>query len=103
MPSLKDELSKVIQGEVWDDPHILELNSRDASIFEIAPLVVVSPKDSKDIGEIVKFVSNSDKKLSITPRSAGTDMSGGSIGESIVLDMTHHFNTIIDVEDQTAI
>ncbi len=102
MSNLKDDLAKIIQGEAWDDPHILELNSRDASIFEITPEVVVSPKDSKDVGEIVKYVLSSDKKLSITPRSAGTDMSGGSIGESIILDMTHHFNTIIDIENNTA-
>jgi FAD/FMN-containing dehydrogenase len=33
--------------------------------------------------------------LAITPRSAGTDMSGAAIGSSMVLDMTKHFDTIV--------
>ncbi len=103
MSNLKDDLSKLIKGDVWDDPNILEINSKDASIFEIKPELVVSPKNAKDIGEIVKYATEHSDKVSITPRSAGTDMSGGSIGESIVLDMTHHFNTIVDIKDQTVI
>src|SRR5690606_37229342 len=39
---------------------------------------------------------------SITPRSAGTDMSGGAIGQSIVLDMVRHMNDIFEVTATTA-
>jgi FAD/FMN-containing dehydrogenase len=55
---------------------------------------------------LVKFVSNARnhaevrnaeerRKLSITARSAGTDMSGGPLNEGIVADFTTHFNRIL--------
>lgn len=97
---LADELKKVIKGEVTDDEGVLKKYSRDASLFEIAPQVVVAPKDAKDVGELVKFVSSQkdvDKTLSLTARSGGTCMSGGSLTTSVVMDMTKHFNQIIDV------
>jgi FAD/FMN-containing dehydrogenase len=97
---LTDELKKVIKGEVTDDEAVLKKHSRDASIFEITPSVVVAPKDSADIQALVKFVSEQkdmDKNISLTPRSGGTCMSGGSLTTSISMDMTKHFNQIIDV------
>lgn len=97
---LTDELKKVIKGEVSDDEALLKKHSRDASIFEIAPSVVVSPKDSADISALVNFVSEQkdiDKNISITARSGGTDMTGGPLTTSISMDMTRHFNQIIDV------
>ncbi len=97
---LTDELKKVIKGEVTDDEAVLKKHSRDASLFEITPSVVVAPKDSADIQALVKFVSDQrdvDKGISITPRSGGTCMSGGSLTTSISMDMTKHFNQIIDV------
>ncbi len=101
---LKEELSKRIQGEVHDDAAALDHDSRDASIFEIRPSVIVAPKDVADVGAIVSYVaSHHDKSLSITPRAAGTDMTGGAIGESIVMEMTPHLNAIKEVGDDYAV
>lgn len=89
------------KGEVNTDNETLTKFSRDASIFEVKPACVVSPKDQKDVEALVKFVSENKKKypeLAITARSAGTDMSGGALGESIVVDFTSHFSKIISVE-----
>ncbi|MCR4260790.1 MAG: FAD-binding oxidoreductase [Candidatus Colwellbacteria bacterium] len=94
---LVKELKKIVQGEVRADAKTLDLYSRDASLFEIRPQVVVAPKDSKDIQAVVKFVASHKKshpELGITVRSGGTDMSGGAIGESIILDVTKHLNKI---------
>lgn len=102
---LTDELRKVIKGEVTDDEAVLKKHSRDASLFEIAPSVVVAPKDSADIQALVKFVADQkdmDDSLSLTPRSGGTCMSGGSLTPSISMDMTRHFNQIIDVTPEAA-
>ncbi len=97
---LTDELKKVIKGEVTDDEAVLKKHSRDASLFEITPSVVVAPRDSADVQALVKFVSEQkeiDPHISLTPRSGGTCMSGGSLTSSISMDMTKHFNQIIDV------
>ncbi len=103
MSSLKTEIEQIIKGEVDDSDHIRELYSHDASLFELKPQLVAYPKDSQDVGNIVKYVSayrKANPNLYITARSAGTDMSGGAIGESITVDFTKHFNKIESVSDK---
>ncbi|MCW1908552.1 MAG: FAD-binding oxidoreductase [Candidatus Saccharibacteria bacterium] len=102
---MKDELAKVFQGEIEDSTETIQTYSHDASLFEVRPEMVVFPKNSDDIRALVKFVNThkkNNKALAITPRSAGTDMSGGAIGESIVMDMTRYFNQIGAVSPNTA-
>lgn len=103
---LTDDLKKIVKGEVADDAATLEKFSHDASLFEVKPRVVVAPKDSEDIKNLVKFVSEnkeSQPELSLTARSGGTDMTGGSINDSIILDFTAHFNQIKEVSNGYAI
>ena len=104
---MKEEIEKFFKGEVENNKETLVKYSRDASIFEVKPKLVLFPKDSEDVKNLVKWVSeNKDKyedpeknkdwkNLSITSRCAGTDMSGGAIGESIILDFTKHMNKFI--------
>ncbi len=100
--SLTDELKKIVKGEVDDSPETLEKASTDASLFKVRPEVVVSPKDTADIQVLVQFVTEKKKageKISITARAAGTDMSGGPLGESIILDTTAHLNRFLELRD----
>lgn len=100
---LVDELKKIIKGEVVNDTATLDRCSRDASLFEMRPEVVVYPKDSTDIQALVHFVNEYKKDfpgLSITARAAGTDMSGGAINESIIIDTTKYLTGIIDINKE---
>lgn len=102
---LKNELKKIISGDVSDSPRVRDDFSHDASMFELRPDVVVAPKDSNDISRLVKYVTKEKLKqpgLSITARSAGTDMSGGAINDSIVLDMKRYFTSISHVDSTSA-
>lgn len=102
--NLKTAVAQAIKGEAKDSPEILEAFSKDASIFEIKPALVVAPKNSEDIQRLVKFVNDHPElNLSLTPRAAGTCMSGGSLSESIVLDMTKHFDKITKVGEDYAV
>ncbi len=97
---LKDDLSAFI--ETQDDPETLSTYSKDASIFEIQPQVVVFPKSVEEIKKIVEYVNNHLKDfISITIRSGGTDMSGAAIGESIILDMSKYIKQLISVSEQS--
>lgn len=103
--NLIDDLTKIIKGDVDNTQEVVQLFSHDASMFELVPEVVVSPKDSQDIQELVKYVAkNKSAKpdLAITARSAGTDMSGAAIGESIVLDMKKYFTEVKSVSAHKA-
>ncbi|MBI1888639.1 MAG: FAD-binding oxidoreductase [Candidatus Spechtbacteria bacterium] len=95
-----NEISKNIKGDVAIDGATLKRYSADASIFEVRPSAVVFPKDSQDVKNLVKFVSEhkvEGPKLSLTARSGGTDMTGGPLSESIVVEFDKYFNKIIDL------
>lgn len=103
--SLKEDLANVFAGELDDTNDTREFYSHDASLFELKPEVVGYPKNSKDLQAAVKFVNENRKKypkLSITPRSRGTDMSGGAIGESIVLDVSKNMTKLVKISEKSA-
>lgn len=102
---LADELRKVMRGEVLDTPAALDVASRDASLFRVVPRLVVRPKDVEDVKALVRYVSEKKKAgepVSLTVRSGGTDMGGGPLNDSIIVDMAH-FNKVIEVGDDYAI
>ncbi len=85
------------KGEIDTDEASLDFYSHDASMFELKPQAIVAPKDSTDVQLLVSMTAQAKKKerqLSLTARSAGTDMSGGAINDSLIVDFTKHFKTI---------
>lgn len=98
---LKEEIKKFWKGDIEDSEESLAKYSRDASLLEVRPELVLFPKDNEDIKTLVKWVSENKSKypkLALTPRSAGTCMAGGAIGESIILDFTRYLNKIEKIE-----
>lgn len=87
-------------GDIDDSDEKRELYSHDASLFEIKPQLVVAPKISADVEKLVRLVADYKGKLpdlSVTARSAGTDMSGGAVNDSIIVDFNKYFTKIIKV------
>ncbi len=96
----------IIRGEILQDNETLKKYSRDASVFDITPEAIMYPKDKNDLKTIVNFVTenkSAGSTLSLTARSAGTDMTGGAINDSIILDFTKYFNHIIEIGGDFAI
>ncbi len=94
---MKDEIKKFFEGDIDDTYSTLAKYSRDASIFEVIPKIVVFPKHSKDIEKLVQWAMQNkpnNKELSLSVRAAGTCMSGGSLGESIIIDVMKYMNNI---------
>jgi FAD/FMN-containing dehydrogenase len=103
---MKEEILKFFKGDVEDSEEILSKYSRDASIFEIRPKLVLFPKDKEDVASLVKWAGENKEKykdISITCRCAGTDMSGAAVGESIILDFTKYMNRLISFSDKDSI
>ena len=93
-------------GELEDSKETLEQYSHDASMFEIKPKLVIAPKTAKDVAAAVKIVAERkahDAHLSLTARSAGTDMSGAAINDSIIVDFKRHLNQLVKVKGDLAV
>lgn len=93
-------MSSKINGDIYTDENTLYNFSHDTSLFEVLPQAVIFPKNVEDVKKLVKFVAENKKShpsLSITPRSAGTDMSGGAINDSLILVFEKYYNEIGEV------
>ncbi len=107
MKNLKEALQKYgFQGELDDSIEALDWASHDASMYELRPQIVARPLDSLDVQRLVRFVTANKKKnadLSLTGRSAGTDMSGGAINDSIIVDFGAHLTKVGPVSTTSAV
>lgn len=104
---MKEDLQKILKGEVVDDAKEISDHAHDASLLRVIPKLVVFPKDTKDMENFVKYVTlhkKEDPTLSITARAAGSDMTGGPLNESIIADVTRYFKKeSVDLENLSAI
>lgn len=87
--------------EIVDDPATLDRYSRDWSLFQVVPKGVVFPKNTEDIKSLVAYAIT--HKISLTARAGGSDMSGGPLGEGIIVDFTNHMNRLIEIGQDYAV
>lgn len=97
------EIPPTFEGDIRHDAEILEKFSEDTSIFKIRPALIVQPKNVSDLNTLIHYVHTRRGELSLTARSAGTDMSGGPLTDSIVVDMTRYFNQVHAVNTEFAV
>ncbi len=91
--------SIVGEGNFSTDPIDLICYSRDASENEGMPDIVVWPKSLDHVVAIVEECSR--EKIPITPRGAGTGLSGGAVpSEGGVLLVLSRMNKVIDVNEE---
>ncbi|HEX7963213.1 MAG TPA: FAD-binding oxidoreductase [Candidatus Saccharimonadales bacterium] len=106
MDDFKQQLAAAgFSGEIDDSAETTQFYSHDASLFEVVPQLVVMPKTSADVQKLIKLVADHKKHmpgLSVTARSAGTDMSGGAVNDSVIVDFNKHFTKIENVTSTEA-
>lgn len=103
---LKEKLARVMRGEVKDDAVTLKTASRDTSIFERMPELVLYPQDAADISAVVKEIraaADGGAPVALAARAAGTDMSGGPLTTGVVVSLTTHMNHILEVGEDYAV
>jgi FAD/FMN-containing dehydrogenase len=96
---------KGFAGDIDTSEETRQFFSHDASLFELIPKLVVAPKNEHDLRILIDSVNECKKhspELSLTARSAGTDMSGGAISESVLVDFRKYFTGIEHVSATSA-
>jgi FAD/FMN-containing dehydrogenase len=96
---------KGFSGDLDNSDATRQTYSHDASLFELIPQLVVFPKSEQDLQILVAAVNECRAQvpsLSLTARSAGTDMSGGAITESVLVEFRRYFTQIEEVTETTA-
>ena len=68
-----------------NDPKVLEAYSTDASLFKVVPKFVAMPKNVEEIQQLISYAKEHGESLTV--RAGGSDMTGGPLSESIVVDI----------------
>lgn len=103
---LVDYLRDELEGDVVGDPSVLAEHATDASLFEVQPSLVVFPKHTRDVTKLVNRVTHAraaGEATSLTARAAGTDMTGGPLTFSVVVNFTKYFNHLLTIKGHHAV
>jgi FAD/FMN-containing dehydrogenase/Fe-S oxidoreductase len=80
--------------KVRDDFPTLTAYAVDASIYRLVPRVVVLAESEGDIEQVIAYAARTG--VPVTPRAAGTNLTGSAIGTGIILDVSR-LNRILEV------
>jgi FAD/FMN-containing dehydrogenase/Fe-S oxidoreductase len=94
-------LRRVVGGEVRFDSYSRHLFSRDASMYSIEPIGVVFPRDADDVAAVVSTAA--EFGAPVLPRGAGTSLAGQTVGHAIVMDLSRHMSSIIEIDAEQRI
>ena len=67
----------------------------DASVYREIPYGVAYPKTIGDVQELLKKAS--EKEIDLIPRGGGTSLAGQVVGSGIVVDISKHWNKILEI------
>ena len=85
------------EGTADDSLETRDAYATDESIFYLRPELVLTPQHTADITLAVQYATSHThpaNPIHLTPRAAGTGLSGGSLNDSIILDIHKTFSTI---------
>ncbi|MCB1478036.1 MAG: FAD-binding protein [Rhodobiaceae bacterium] len=92
----RETLSAAVEGDVMFDAFSRGRYATDASVYQVMPLAVVIPKTFADVEATLAIAR--DAGVSVLPRGGGTSQCGQTVNQSIVIDFSHHLNSVIDID-----
>ena len=76
--------------EVRFDNLTRQLYASDASLYQIEPVGVAFPRSAAQARDVILAAANAG--VSVIPRGAGSGLSGGAIGDGLVVDFSRHMH-----------
>ena len=93
-------LKATLKGDLFTDNTTRKLYATDASAYRELPLAVAIPQDKEDLITLVNYAR--DTGTSLIPRTAGTSLAGQVVGSGIIVDISKHFNQVIEINEKEA-
>src|SRR5437764_11462301 len=88
MTSAPERKIKQTGCDVRFDNLTRQLYATDASIYQIEPIGAAFPKSAQQAAAVIRAAA--DTGVPIIPRGAGTSLSGGAIGEGLIVDFSRY-------------
>jgi FAD/FMN-containing dehydrogenase len=101
MNSVQENTIAAADCEVAFDNLTRKLYATDASIYQIEPAGVAFPRSAEQASSVITAAA--DAGVSVTPRGAGSGLSGGAIGDGLIVDFSRYNRQIteLDLEKRT--
>ncbi len=96
MPQLSEALRNRVEGDVLFDDFSRGRYATDASLYQMMPLGVMSPKSEDDIRAAIDIAG--EQGVPLLARGGGTSQCGQTVNTALVLDNTQHFNDILELD-----
>ena len=88
-------LKKQLAGDLHTGEAIRRIYATDASAYRELPKAVAIPTSADDLKKLVLFAR--EQQTSLIPRTAGTSLAGQVVGDGVVVDVSKHFNNILEI------
>lgn len=82
-------------GEIFTDQLHQRIYATDASVYREIPSAIAFPKNTQDVFTLIKFAKSN--KTNLIFRTAGTSLAGQCVGNGIIVDVSKHFNEILNL------
>lgn len=92
--------SPPIRGDFRTDLPARALYSEGAGIYRIVPQAVALPADEEDLQILFRWAVQ--RGVALTPRGAGSSVTGSNVGRSIVVDLTRMRPKVLEIDRSSA-
>ena len=104
MSKIAHYLQEHLVGEVMTSTDARRYFASDASIIALPPALVVYPRNENDVRKTARFtwqLAERGRVIPITARGAGSDQTGASLGNGIMLVFPAHLNRILELDTKS--
>jgi FAD/FMN-containing dehydrogenases len=86
--------------EIAFDDLTRQLYATDASLYQVEPAAVAFPSSAEPASAII--IAAVDANVPVTPRGAGSGLSGGAIGDGLIVDFSRYNRQIAELNLERA-
>jgi FAD/FMN-containing dehydrogenase/Fe-S oxidoreductase len=90
------QLTAAVAGHVEFDAFTRGRYATDASVYQMMPVGVVTPKTIADIHAVISLAK--DYGIPITARGGGTSQCGQTVNRSLIVDNSRYLNQLLDLD-----
>ncbi|MBC7707923.1 FAD-binding oxidoreductase [Polaromonas sp.] len=104
MSKIAHYLQEHLVGEVMTSTDARRYFATDASIMALPPALVVYPRNENDVRKTARFtwqLAERGRVIPITARGAGSDQTGASLGNGIMLVFPAHLNRVLELDTKS--
>jgi len=94
-----DDLAGLLAGELRCDALTVAMYASDGSLYQIAPLGVVYPRNREDVEIVVKYCA--EMHIPVIARGSGSGVAGESLGRGLVIDFSRYMRRTLSIGDET--